>query len=321
MRTRAATFVLVIGLLVLSTVTAFAQDGDPLPCEGENVSGMVVAVDSASGTVTLDTGDGNLCTVTLTPGTYSHPIVALLGQYFDDVDPAALEESLANLGVCAVEDPPMTWTWAVCGPGTVDVTITGENPDGTFTAIVDATGETITISVDDPETADQISDSLADLMVEWDLREDGSVSEVGDEIAAYHEEGMGFGVLVKLYAMAAESQEACMLAGGTEDVCGVTVDELVTLRQEGVGMGQLFKIYGKPSLLGIGHVKQELREDQGKPPWAGPHDQEDGDDPEGDVHPRDKEKPPKKDDKKDPPGQSNKPWKPDKPDKDKNKNK
>jgi hypothetical protein len=49
------------------------------------------------------------------------------------------------------------------------------------------------------------------------------------QVAAYREQGIGFGVMVKLSAIAAESQEAC---GGEESTgdesCGVTVAELVT---------------------------------------------------------------------------------------------
>jgi hypothetical protein len=100
--------------------------------------------------------------------------------------------------------------------------------------------------------------------------------EVTDEAAAYHqgseeseEGGVGFGVLVKLYVIAAESQEACASAEGS---CGVTVDELMEAYRSGEGMGQLFKLYDKPSILGVGHLKQG---DKGGPPdHAGPKDKE-----------------------------------------------
>ncbi len=95
---------------------------------------------------------------------------------------------------------------------------------------------------------------------------------LGEEIAAYHEAGMGFGVLVKLYAMAEASTAACVKeaskTASTTPVAGATVtataacvpasvDELVTAFTSGTGMGQLFKEYGKPALLGVGHVRKE----------------------------------------------------------------
>lgn len=99
---------------------------------------------------------------------------------------------------------------------------------------------------------------------------------LAEEIATYHEEGLGFGVLVKLYAMAEASKEACQTvtpptgdtntdtttAADAETCTPVTVDELVTKFQSGEGMGQLFKENGKPALLGVGHVKKALKAQQ-----------------------------------------------------------
>lgn len=103
--------------------------------------------------------------------------------------------------------------------------------------------------------------------------------EFAKQIALYHDEGMGFGVLVKLYAMAEASTEACVklqpTPGPTADpnqpaasptveptqpACvPVTVDELVSEFQGGTGMGQLFKEFGKPALLGVGQVRKALQ--------------------------------------------------------------
>jgi hypothetical protein len=321
MRSRAMVFLLVMGLLIISATAAFAQEGDLLPCTGDNVSGTVVAVDSDTGTVTIDTGEGELCTVTLSDGNYDHPIVALLGQYFDDLDPASLEDALATLQGCAVQDPiTMVWSWVDCDtPGAVPVTVTGENPDGSFSATIDGTGDPIMFNVDDPDQAGDLSHSLTELMVTWQLGEDGAVVEAGDRIADYHEDGFGFGVLVKIFAIADESQEACMLLIEVQDgdVCGVTVEELIAYRDQGMGMGQLFKMYGKPSILGVGQVKQLLREGQGKPPWAGPPGSDDGD-LSGDDSPLEQNGNSNKNDKNDPPGLSKKPSHPGK---GKNKNK
>lgn len=95
---------------------------------------------------------------------------------------------------------------------------------------------------------------------------------MAQEIATYHEEGMGFGQLVKLYSIAEAARAACPpvvtvpaddavttttdTAEPTEPACtAVTVDELVTALKSGAGMGSLFKEYGKPAMLGVGHVK------------------------------------------------------------------
>jgi len=96
---------------------------------------------------------------------------------------------------------------------------------------------------------------------------------VAAEIATYHEEGMGFGVLVKLYAMAEASKEACEAETAEQgegvtpaegevegETCTpLTVDALVTELKSGVGMGALYKDHGKPALLGVGHVKKALK--------------------------------------------------------------
>lgn len=89
---------------------------------------------------------------------------------------------------------------------------------------------------------------------------------VAEEIANYHEEGIGFGVLVKLYAMAEASREACAQAPEGEECTPLLVDDLVTELKSGVGMGALFKEHGKPALLGVGHVKKALKDqDKEKP--------------------------------------------------------
>lgn len=103
------------------------------------------------------------------------------------------------------------------------------------------------------------------------------------EIAGYFEQGLGFGELVKVYAIAAESEEACAEEGGTQDAetpCGVTVEELVDMVEGGTGMGQLFQIYGRPSMLGVGHVRQQLNDGGQGVPLAQPlaADQDSGSD-------------------------------------------
>lgn len=117
---------------------------------------------------------------------------------------------------------------------------------------------------------------------------------IGEEIATYHEQGMGFGVLVKLYSMAKASEEACQAKAATtgetpttvsagegtstsdvtptpEPCTPVTIEELATAFKGGTGMGNLFKQYGKPALLGVGHVRKALKaqaESTPEPPSA-----------------------------------------------------
>ena len=285
---------LVLALALVVPVTA--QEGEPPPCAGEGVSGTVVAVDEETGEVTLATGDDlGLCKVTL-DGEYDHPIVSLLGSYFGDVNvddlAAALEATLEDRQGHAVYDPVTDeWTW-VDGDveGAVAVTVVAENEDGTFTVLVD--GEEVTVSVDDPEVADSLREALGALSVDWGLDGEGGVVQPGDEIAAYHDDGLGFGVLVKLYAMAAALEDTCADA---EEPCGATVDELVAAFQSGMGLGDLMEEYGKPTILGIGHVKGK----GGRPDHAGPKDREDHPDDEDDdglqpehAGPKDKPTPP-----------------------------
>ena len=274
MRTRTkATLVLILVLALAAVIPVAAQDAPP-PCEGENVHGIVVLVGEE--TVTIDTGEG-LCTVEL-DSDYGHPIVGLLGAYFGDVSTGDLGEALGGTQGCAVQDPDTEkWTWADCETeGAVEVTVTGqvEGQPCTFTAEMD--GQQVTVTVDDLTVCEGLAEDLSALDVGWDLDEDGTVFQAGDEIDAYHEAGYGFGVLVKLYAIAAASQEAC---AGVEDPCGVTVEELIAAFQSGVGLGELFAEYGRPSLRGVGHVRHAddgESNDKGKPEHAGPKPKTEG---------------------------------------------
>ena len=256
---------LALALALAVVVPVAAQEGEPPPCEGENISGTIVAVDEETGMVTVDSGDGQ-CTVTL-DGEYDHPIVALLGSYFGDASADSLARALEATQGYAVCDPDTgECTWADGDTeGAVAVTVVAENEDGTFTVLID--GQEVTISVD-PDTAEELREALQALSVDWELDEDGGVVQPGDEVAAYHEDGLGFGVLVKLYAMAAASQEACDDEESAEP-CGVTVEELVEAFQSGTGMGDLFKEYVRPSIRGVGHVRGK---GGGRPDHAGPKD-------------------------------------------------
>jgi len=267
---------LALGLAVVVPVAA--QEDETPPCEGENVSGTIVAVDEETGIVTVDSGAGQ-CTVTL-DGEYDHPIVNLLGSYFGDASADSLVEALKATQGYAVCDPDSgECTWADDDTdGAEAVKVIAENEDGTFTVLID--GQEVIISVD-PDTAEELREALQALSVDWELGEDGGVVQPGDEIATYHEDGLGFGVLVKLYAMAAASQEGCGDEESAES-CGVTVEELVEAFRSGTGMGDLFEEYVRPSIRGVGHVRGK---GGGRPDHAGPKDRADrpGDDADDDA--------------------------------------
>jgi hypothetical protein len=109
---------------------------------------------------------------------------------------------------------------------------------------------------------------------------ESGLGPIGEQIAAYHEDGMGFGVLVKLYAMVAASEEACSSGSDTSTTAAadeetpactpLTAEELVAAFQGGTGMGQLFHEYGKPALLGVGHVRKEVKKQQEEQPTEPP---------------------------------------------------
>jgi hypothetical protein len=283
---KALTRIVLAASLALALVPlglAAAQDDEPGPCAGDAVAGTVVAVDAETGLVTIDTGDDGLCTVQMAAGDYSHPIVALLGQYFDEVNADTLSEALET-----------TQVWVVCnaagaceladeddaGAVPAQVVSVTENEDGSFTIefLVEDEEDPLALETEDEDLAGELGEALETLAVEWELGEgeDGPVVlDAGDKVAELHEDGLGFGVIVKLFAMAAESQEACADDGADDDAgdaaaaegddedepCGVTVDELAEAFQGGTGMGQLFQEYGRPAMLGVGHVRQALRSD------------------------------------------------------------
>jgi hypothetical protein len=245
--------VMAIVLMLASVTPVAAQEGEVLPCVGENVAGTVVEVDVGTGTVTIDTGVGR-CTVTL-DGEYDHPIVELLGSHFGDVSHESLSEALeATQGCATFDEASQTYVWADCeDDGTVPATIVGKNEDGSFTFKVIVGDQEVPGTVNfDPGVAAELNAALDTLTVDWNVDEYGAVVQPGDEIAAYHDDGLGFGVIVKLYAMAAQAEAAC---AEFEELCDVTVAGLVSDFESGVGIGELFKLYGKPALLGVGHVR------------------------------------------------------------------
>lgn len=287
---------LISGLVALTLIPLSLAVSAATPaaaCPGAEVNGTVVAVDAATGQVTLDTGGGVLCTVTLPTGEDGHPIATLLGRYFDQANVADLLEALETTSVWVLCPPAGDCALAeadTAGAVPGQVTAVTANADGSFTLTVQPTGggPALLVPTLDADLAEALPAALAALAVQWELEAGDAgvvVADATDEIAALHQDGLGFGVIVKLYAMAEASEAACE-AEGAPDPCGVTVTELVEQFRSGVGLGQLFKLYGKPALLGVGHVRRA-----GPPaasatptPLAGDADDEAADEPSSD-HP------------------------------------
>jgi hypothetical protein len=232
----------------LQTLPACTAD----PITGK-VAGTIVAVDQTTGVVTVLQASGSRCTVDINVDE-THPIALLLGRYFGDIQPESLVGAIEDATGCLDQT---TGAWVPqdqCAPGEQPVQVIRQNPDGTFTFELPDTS-LITVTVVNTATVSILTSALFALDAQWELEADGSLKQVSDEIAAYHDSGMGFGVLVKLYAIA---QASCVADPAGQAVCGVSVEELVARVTAGEGIGQLFKEYGKPDKLGVGHVRQDL---------------------------------------------------------------
>jgi hypothetical protein len=265
---RKIVIVSVLALLSLLVGTAWAQEADPsetIPfCSGTSVTGTIVGVSEEDATVTIYTSEG-LCRVQLVKGTYDHPIVNLLGQFFDHVSAQTLLEALSNVDteICVVPGAEEgEWLSVSCDvEGAQEATVISENSDGTFTAVLkdDGQEELIGVIVADDETAENLRQELASVSVSWHLKDDGSLVQSGDQIAYYHDQGIGFGVLVKLSAMAEQFDYECR-TGNNPEACEISLEDLIQSFQEGTGLGEMFKIYGKPELLGVGHVRKAMND-------------------------------------------------------------
>lgn len=262
--TRLTAAALLLGASLMTT-TAFAADPVP-PCPGTEVSGTVVAIDMTTNTVTIDTGAGGLCTVTIqaVEGASGQPIVQLLGQVFDRIHIAALGTTLMDTQAWLVFDTS-TNTWSV-GQQTDPGAVVGQlisvtpNADGTFTLLYKVEGQTDPVSIvtSDTALADRLTADLAALKVQWSLLE-GIAQDSGQQIAALHEDGLGFGVLVKFFSLAQKSMEGCTTTSPETPTCGVTVQQLVDAFRSGTGIGLIFKEFGRPDFMGVGQARQSLK--------------------------------------------------------------
>lgn len=268
-------FSLVLVLAGLSYTAVLAQEDVELPaCPDGEVSGTITAYDEETGLVTLDV-EGELCTVALSDE-FDHPIVDLLAAYFGELNVDEITEALDALQVCVLIEGETTTVSqpeedGTCAEGEL-VTVTGQSEEGGFEG-QNEEGDPISFDLEDEEAAGALSDALDSLQADLTI-EEGAASDVGEDIAQYHDDGIGFGVLVKVYAIFEEAQTACGEAGeevpaeegevtegavdeevGEEvDPCDVSVDSLLE-ELNGKGLGQLFQVYGKPAIMGIGHVR------------------------------------------------------------------
>lgn len=252
--TKKFTAILLATILLLTLASAvFAQDEVPA-CTGEQVNGKVVGYDADLNIVTIETEEG-LCTITLSEGEqdYGHPITTLLGNYFNNMTTEDLdfEEALAATEVClneVADTDPVEYELYVPAEGEecpFPGTLIQDNEDGTFTVVLGEgeDAEEVQVAVEDPDAAEELTGALAGLVVDLGLNEDGSLEDAGDKIGELHDEGVGFGVIVKLYGIA--------------DASGIPVEELIAEYQAGASIGELFATYGKPALVGVGHVRKD----------------------------------------------------------------
>lgn len=246
-------------ILALALPGAVSADTGYPECTGEDVTGVVVAVDETTGEITLYQEDGTFCTVVKNLEDYDHPVIDIIGEFFEKVsleDLATNLESLQTWVVCDTNDPPNCVFAAEGDEGAVPSTVVGveDNGDGSYTITILVDGVLQTFITDDPGS---YQDYLDNLTVTFGLvtDKDGNtfINDGAEQIGALHDDGMGLGVLVKLFMMA--------------DMYGVPVEELIARFQSGEGLGQLFKdeSLGKPDILGVGHVFKELGKNPGHP--------------------------------------------------------
>ena len=254
-------FILILALAFPGA--ALAKPASLDACTGDTVSGIVVAVNETTGEITFYTDDGTLCTVVKNLEEYDHPVIDLLGQYFEKVSLEELSANLETLQTWVVFNTTTnSWEFATetdTGAVSAMVVAVTENSDGNYEIVllVEGEDEPQTIVTTDPALYQEYLDNLLSNAAVLDLITDEAgnvfVNDGAEQIGAYHDEGMGLGVLVKLFAMA--------------DAYGVPVDELITRFRDGEGIGQLFndESLGKPDLLGVGHVFNELGKNPGHP--------------------------------------------------------
>ena len=275
MKIRTKLSILLIVIIALATVgTVAAQEGiDPAAttsttaeCDltADTTGWTIVEYDGETAWVLTDADV--LCTVSLTgegAATSDHPITQLLAEYLGKAQDGDLTNTLSENEVCALfteGTPPEEDTWEVvpCDiEGAVRVVDTKE--DGTLVLLVDNGDGTFDImeSADPVDTTtfpdfwadltNALGDAKTALPIGLIVNEDGEVVDATAIIMGLREEGLGYGVIVKLISMSEEF--------------GLDLDQLAQeFKGDHVGIGQLFKEHGKPSKLGVGHIRKAMND-------------------------------------------------------------
>ena len=232
------------------------------------MTGQVVAVNEADGTITFYTEDG-ICTVAF-ESEFDHPVVNLLGKYFSNINIEDLVSTMEpTTGWILFDEASNSWLMSdETTEGAVSAFVLGvsELGDGSFEITMQIGEDIITMLTDDPDLAAEYIAALDANSVNWDLRTDENgvvtILDAGGQIADYHASGMGLGVLVKLFDMAANS--VCELSEDGEPCEAINIETLVSEFQDGTGLGLLFKDYGKPENTGVGQIYKALDENPGK---------------------------------------------------------
>lgn len=258
-------------MLLASAGNVFAQNGGaPEACAGDSVTGTLLSFDESTGTAVILTETGE-CTVQVNSSDFTHPIVRLFDDFANKNGGLQLADKLTAVEGWILQDPATgSWSWVAEGTaGAVQGQVTGvtDNGDGTYTLTVrNPLGEAVTAVTQDAALAARLESGLAGLEMQWDLKTDDEGNSVlksfGDEIEAYHDDGIGFGVLAKLMGITLETSKNCAgSSGATSDAqCSMTLGDLVQMKQDGMGIGQIFKEVVKPAILGVGHIRQALDE-------------------------------------------------------------
>ena len=140
-------------------------------------------------------------------------------------------------------------------PGT-DVT----TPEANINPIVKLLAQFFSFLFIVPVPTETVTPTVDPLLVDVTVTPEPTLLTPEEQVAAYHDAGLGFGVLVKLFSIASSAADECKLTG---TLCDVTIDSLIAQFQGGQGIGQLEKLYGKPEFLGIGQVRHNQGNGQG----------------------------------------------------------
>ncbi len=92
---------------------------------------------------------------------------------------------------------------------------------------------------------------------------DDPICTFAGTIGAFHDSGIGFGVLANLMMISTESQdceEPLEPEVGAEPVCNpITFEKLMALYAGGMSLGEIYEIYGRPASSGVGGLKNATK--------------------------------------------------------------